>query len=76
MESTTLRMKEKWEERKVKTILLENTRILLEELVQLVIKWKLLSLNMEDLFLKVLLVEMDIPLLLQQSNKELKWIQA
>ena len=76
MESTTLRMKEKWEERKVKTILLENTRILLEELVQLVIKWKLLSLNMEDLFLKVLLVEMDIPLLLRQSNKELKWIQA
>lgn len=76
MESTTLRMKEKWEERKVKTILLENTRILLEELVQLVIKWKLLYLNMEDLFLKVLLVEMDIPLLLQQSNKELKWIQA
>ena len=76
MESTTLRMKEKWEERKVKTILLENTRILLEELVQLVIKWKLLSLNMEDLFLKVLSVEMDIQLLLQQSNKELKWIQA
>jgi len=76
MESTTLRMKEKWEERKVKTILLENTRIPLEELVQLVIKWKLLSLNMEDLFLKVLSVEMDILLLLQQSNKELKWIQA